>query len=139
MLQHWKLFGIALIATLIIDYIWLGLIAKDFYLRQYGELARTENGQFKPLLLPALIVYLLLATAVVAFALPRISAEDSLMYAFMVGALLGLVIYGVFDMTNLSTLQKWPLTVSLVDMAWGTLLGGMITTIAKWSRDSWLS
>ncbi|MGO8654949.1 DUF2177 family protein, partial [Rhizobium ruizarguesonis] len=46
---------------------------------------------------------------------------------------LGLAAYGTYDITNLATLRNWPLAMSLVDMAWGTLLtaltaaGGYLT------------
>lgn len=49
------------------------------------------------------------------------------------GAILGLAAYGTYDITNLATLRNWPLAMSLVDMAWGTLLtaltaaGGYLT------------
>jgi uncharacterized membrane protein len=35
---------------------------------------------------------------------------------------LGLAAYGTYDMTNLSTLKGWPVSLSIVDMVWGTVL-----------------
>lgn len=40
------------------------------------------------------------------------------------GAVLGLVAYAAYDLSNLSTLKGWPVTLSLVDMIWGTVLTG---------------
>ena len=42
--------------------------------------------------------------------------------ALLLGAVFGLCAYGTYDLTNLATLQRWPLRLAIVDMAWGTLL-----------------
>ncbi len=134
-MAQWKLFGIALIAVLVIDYIWLGLIAKDYYLRSYGSLARTEAGEFKPVLWAAFLVYILLAVGIVTFALPAAGTDANMLNAFLKGALLGLVIYGVYDMTAMSVIRDWPLVNSFVDMAWGSVLCGTVTVITKYAQD----
>ena len=48
--------------------------------------------------------------------------------ALLAGLVLGLVAYGTYDLTNLSTLKNWPLSVSLIDLAWGTVLTGAAAT-----------
>ena len=53
------------------------------------------------------------------------------------GALLGLVAYGTYDFTNLSTLRNWPLALSLVDVAWGVALTG-ITALGGYWAVRWL-
>jgi uncharacterized membrane protein len=37
------------------------------------------------------------------------------------GALFGLVVYGVYDFTNYSTLRQWPFVLTLVDVLWGAV------------------
>ena len=44
------------------------------------------------------------------------------------GALLGLVAYGTYDMSNLSTLKNWSVSVTIVDMAWGMTLSAVAAT-----------
>ncbi len=41
--------------------------------------------------------------------------------AVVYGALFGLVVYGVYDFTNYSTLRQWPFVLALVDVAWGAV------------------
>jgi uncharacterized membrane protein len=41
------------------------------------------------------------------------------------GALLGLVAYGTYDLSNYSTLQGWPLALTAIDMAWGAVLSAV--------------
>ena len=49
-------------------------------------------------------------------ALPRATDLGS---AALAGAGLGLVVYGVYDLTNLSTLAAWPVAVTVADIVWG--------------------
>jgi uncharacterized membrane protein len=44
-------------------------------------------------------------------------------------ALLGLVIYAVYELTNLSLLKNWKLTTVVIDTLWGTTLYGLTTAI----------
>ena len=46
------------------------------------------------------------------------------------GALFGLFTYGTYDLTNMATLQNWPLAITIVDMLWGTFLGGVLGAVA---------
>ena len=105
------------LTLLVCDGIWLGLVARSFYRDQLGALMLPS-----PNLAVAALFYLFFAAAVVVLAaLPALSA-GSIVTAFLYGAILGLAAYGTYDITNLSTLRNWPLAMSLVDMAWGTLL-----------------
>ena len=36
--------------------------------------------------------------------------------------LLGLIIYGVYDMTNMALFKKWSLILSIIDILWGGVL-----------------
>ncbi|QPF74511.1 DUF2177 family protein [Roseateles sp. DAIF2] len=40
------------------------------------------------------------------------------------GALLGLVAYATYDLTNQATLRDWPWLITAIDLAWGSLLSG---------------
>ncbi|MCX6820067.1 MAG: DUF2177 family protein [Candidatus Adlerbacteria bacterium] len=46
------------------------------------------------------------------------------------GALLGLVAYGAYDLTNQATIARWPTTMTLVDMTWGAVLTALTSIIA---------
>jgi uncharacterized membrane protein len=48
------------------------------------------------------------------------------------GALFGLIVYGVYDFTNLATLRHYPVQLAVVDVAWGTLASALCT-IAVWT------
>jgi len=125
-MNYFKNFLLSLMVFLIIDFTWLGLIAKDFYNRQLAPFS------FRFSLLPAVLAYFLLAGGITVFVLSQTSSKGPL--AFLLGAGFGLVVYGVYDLTNLATLADWSLKMTVVDMLWGatvcsltTLIVGLIT------------
>jgi len=99
------------------DAVWLGLVAKGFYARQLGSLLREQ-----PDFAVAAVFYLIYAGAVVLFAVMPGLQAGSWRLALGYGAALGFIAYGTYDMTNLATLKGWPVTVALVDLAWGTAI-----------------
>ena len=112
---------IAYISTAVVffalDYLWLTRIAIGFYREQIGNLMLAS-----PNFAAAGVFYLFYVVGVVYFAvMPAVSA-GSVVTALVNGALLGLLAYGTYDMTNLATLKGWSLQMSLVDMAWGAFL-----------------
>jgi uncharacterized membrane protein len=45
--------------------------------------------------------------------------------AMVAGALFGLVAYATYDLTNLTTLKGWPLSLAFIDMVWGACVSGV--------------
>jgi uncharacterized membrane protein len=119
-----KLFAIALPTFLAIDLIWLGLVARPFYQSQLGPLMRQEVNW-----VAALVFYGIFVVGIVILAVAPAVREESLLQALGLGAVLGLVSYAAYDLTNLATLQGFPPTVALVDLVWGTILTGAVSAI----------
>lgn len=139
MLASMKLYAITFIAMLIVDYLWIGLIAQKFYVEQFGPtFGRIENGKFDIVMWAGIGAYLLMTAAVVFFVLPRLAVDDPWWMALFWGALMGLVMYGVYDMTNHATLRHWPILLMAVDMAWGMTVIAFSTLFAKFVRDNWI-
>ncbi len=115
----YKTIILSAIAMLVMDYIWLTFIAKPLYMQDLGKFFDIQNGSMQVNYFAAAIVYLGLLSGIFLFVLPR---ADSLVDAFVYGALFGLIIYGVYDFTNLATIKAWPLKISIIDMLWGGAL-----------------
>ena len=130
-----KLILASFFTIIIADYIWLGLIAKKFYVDQLTPIGRITGDKFEPILWAAAIVYLLLAVGIVFFALPKVDLQANYGTTFAIGALLGLVVYGVYDMTNYLTLKDYPIQIALADTAWGSVVCGLATMAARFVRD----
>ena len=126
-----KQFFTALVFFSLVDFLWIGLIANRFYLRQFGDLARQHDGKFAVVYWAAVGVYLLLALATTKLALP-LAAEGGVGASFLYGALVGFCVYGVYDLTNHATLRRWPIALLATDMAWGTFLCGAVSAATMW-------
>jgi uncharacterized membrane protein len=61
---------------------------------------------------------------IVIFAVAPALQSDRWEVALGLGALFGFFAYGTYDMTNLATLKRWPVAITVVDIAWGTALTG---------------
>ena len=110
-------FGIALLTLVVLDGLWLGLVMKDFYRRSLAPIARMDGAALDPIWPVAALVYPVLALGVTVFALGRAkSPTEALLY----GALFGALTYAVYDLTNHATLREWTLTMTVVDVLWGT-------------------
>jgi uncharacterized membrane protein len=112
-----KLYGVALITFFAMDLLWLGVVARGFYQTHMGHLMKPSVNWTA-----AVTFYLLfLVGLVVLVVLPAVERE-SLAQAVLLGALFGLVTYAAYDLTNLATLEGFPLKVALVDLVWGAVL-----------------
>lgn len=100
-----------------LDFLWLGVIAKDFYAGALGPWLRPS-----PNLAAAAVFYAAYVAGVLYFAIMPAWRDGGWQTALVSGALLGLLAYGTYDMTNLAVMKDWPLKMALADMAWGTAL-----------------
>lgn len=109
-----------LAAIAVVDGIWLGVLMRDFYFNGLGPLMRAEV-----LWLPAVAFYLAYAAGVVFLAVRPALAGGSTGTAALNGVVTGLTAYATYDLTNLATIEGFPTTLALVDIAWGGLLTGI--------------
>jgi len=117
---------------MVIDAIWLGLIATKFYLPKMDKVARQNTGQpFSPKWFTTFLVYVILTLGIMLFVLPRVSGSSYLV-AWVDGAFFGLIVYGVYVLTNFSTLKGVSLNLVVVDIAWGIVLCGVASMAAVW-------
>ncbi len=125
--QLWQHYIAALVPFLVIDLLWLGVIAKGFYRRELGDLMRQPIGKAA-----ALAFYLLYPLGLAVFVLPQALAAGGggVAQAFGYGALFGLFAYGTYDLTNLATMRGFSTKIALVDWLWGTVLTGTVAAIA---------
>ena len=115
--------GIASLAVLGCgDFVWLGVLARDFYASRLGVLLLAE-----PNWVPAGLFYGLYACGLCVFCVSPALATGSWRKGLHLGAFFGLVAYATYDLSNLATLQGWPVAITLADIAWGSLLSAVAT------------
>lgn len=128
-------FAVALVSILVLDGLWLGVVMSGFYRTALGPIARkASDGSLAPLWHVAFPVYVLLALGQIWFVTPRV-AGGAAGTAALWGGLFGLIVYGVYDLTNWSVLKDYGATVALVDIAWGTFACASVAVIlSRWAR-----
>ena len=108
-------YGGTALAFFVIDYVWLSVMANSFYRERIGHLMADEIN-----MAAAGGFYLLYVLGIVVFAVMPALHSESWKMALVLGGLLGLIAYGTYDMTNLATLRDWPVSMTVVDMIWGS-------------------
>jgi uncharacterized membrane protein len=110
-----------LIVIILIDFLFLGMIAKSFFTSQVGSML----GEIK--LAPAILFYLLYVAGILIFVSgsPAATWQSTLLY----GALFGFFCYATFELTSLSLLRHWTWPVVMVDVSWGTFVTAVSSTL----------
>jgi len=115
-----------LVPMLAIDAVWLFTMSKRFYASRIGSLMADS-----PRIAPAVVFYLIYAFGAAVLVVVRaVSNQTGYLKTFFLGAILGLMAYATYDLTNQATLKEWPIVVTIVDLAWGALLTGAVSVIA---------
>ena len=119
-----KLYASCLAAFLVVDFVWLILMSPRFYEPRIGHLMAAEVTW-----LPAIVFYLLFVAGLVVLVVAPGLAANRLGSTLARAALLGVVAYGTYDLTNLATLEGWPLSLTVVDMVWGAALSVIVASV----------
>lgn len=118
------LYALSVPVFFVIDMIWLGFIASNFYRDRIGHLMEINWPA-------AFVFYFVFLVGLTVFAMyPAVNSGAGVRYALLYGALFGFFTYATYDLTNLATLKGWPLDLVVVDIIWGTVLGGAVAGLA---------
>ncbi len=130
--QFISLYLIAVPIFFLIDMLWLGVIARDFYQTRLAHLLGDVVWW------AAIVFYLVFLVGLTIFAIFPNAESHNISSALLYGALFGFFTYATYDLTNLATLRDWPLSVVVVDIMWGTFLGGSVAAGTVWvARMIW--
>ncbi len=110
---------------LLIDLVWLGLVARGFYRSQIGSLMADPIVWWA-----AILFYLLSIAGIIFFAVAPAIDDGGWTKALLLGAAFGFFTYMTYDLTNLATIQGWSVQLVVVDIAWGTVLCGTVATVS---------
>ena len=127
-MTHWILLWIAAaVLFLAIDMVWLLWLGRGFYVSEIGNLLRQP-----PNFGAAGAFYILYVTGLMIMVIwPAVQAQ-SVQQALVQGALLGLIAYGTYDLTNLAVMKGFTTKIAMIDMLWGTVLTASVATLTTW-------
>ncbi len=122
--MSWTIYLTAISIFLLIDAFWLGFIAKRFYRKEIGFLLSSNVNW-----VAAGLFYILFVFGLVFFVIEPAIKGGAWIDALFSGSLFGLIAYATYDLTNLATIEGWPLKVTIIDLIWGVFIGGSVSTI----------
>ncbi|MCB1426174.1 MAG: DUF2177 family protein [Zhengella sp.] len=110
----------AMAAFLVLDFIWLGYVAKNFYWSRMDGLLLDQ-----PRMGVAAVFYVIWVAGLLWFALVPAMTTGVLSTAVVNGALFGLFTYLTYNGTNLAVLKGYDPVVAVTDTGWGVLVGAL--------------
>ena len=129
MLKYLGIYGAVFVSMFVIDIIWLRLIAVQWYADSMGPLLSNA-----PNLWAAAAFYLLFPLGLLIFAVfPTENA--SIVKAVIMGALFGFFAYATYDLTALAVIKGWPVGLTFLDIAWGSIVSGVSAGAGKFALD----
>ncbi len=127
MLKYLGIYFSFLIPLIVIDMVWLLVIAKKMYQSEMGDLMASE-----PNLVAGMAFYVLYAIGICIFVLVPALSKQSWFDAVLYGALFGFFCYMTYDLTNLAVIRNFPTQLAFIDMAWGTFVTAAASGFAYW-------
>ena len=122
---------IILVIFLILDLPMIGLINKNMYQSQFERINTNNKLGYERTIIAAIITYLLLVIGLYYFAIKQNSVYN--------GAIFGVVVYGIYNFTNLATITNYGIKESIIDTIWGTILCTLVTYIVLEINAKFLS
>lgn len=122
-LKFAKVALVSIVIFIALDYLWLAFIAKSLYLEKLGYLAVIENGSIQFNMAAGVAAQVIIALALAVFVSLGILAQSTLIGSILLGAFAGFAMYVTYDLTSLSFVKDFPVSIALIDIAWGTVQG----------------
>ena len=113
-------YAATLIVMVAVDLLWLGVVAKPLYQQGIGHLMAE-----RPNIPAAAVFYAVFALGLMIFVVVPSAGADAWGRTLLAGAMLGFFAYATYDLTNLATLKNWPIGLSVLDIAWGSVLSAL--------------
>jgi uncharacterized membrane protein len=117
----------ALVTMVTADTVWLSLMAPRIYKPTLGDIMLSGFN-----LRPAILFYLLYPVGLVIFTISPAVKSGSLGTGLLYGALFGFFTYATYDLTNQATLRNWTVQLTILDVAWGTVLAAVASGVSVW-------
>jgi uncharacterized membrane protein len=125
-LKFLKLATASMVIFVLLDFLWLAVVASKMYRQSLGYLAELDpDGKIVFNIPMGLLAQFAISITLSFFISLVIQIDNRLVAALGTGAFLGLMMYVTYDFTNLSFVKGWPLWISLIDVTWGAVQGAL--------------
>jgi uncharacterized membrane protein len=114
-----------LIAYILGEATWLTWMF-PLYKKWFSPYNRTLEIFSKVAVVATYFVLLVAFAVLVLSQLSQMNSKSLMTDAFLKGAVFGLVVYGIYNGTNVATLPGYSWTMVLIDTSWGTIWFGLL-------------
>ncbi len=113
-------YATVVLSLLLLDLVWLGLVARPMYAAGIGHLMAAQ-----PNWVAAGLFYLVYALGLLRFTVLPFGAGAGWREPLLTAAAFGFFAYATYDLSNLATLKGWPWSIAITDMAWGSVASAL--------------
>ena len=118
-------FAVTFVVFMGIDLVWLGFVAKNIYSKYLGYLMAPNVNW-----LAALVFYVIFIIGILYFVIAPSLVDRDFSQLVIRAMLFGFMTYATYDLTNLATVRDWPITITIIDLIWGTTLSTSVSVIS---------
>lgn len=121
---YFKTIIIAFLIFIVIDFLWLGLIARKLYKNELNKLLKKQVNWIS-----AIVFYIIFVVTLSIFVIVPNLDGNSIGKVVLFGALFGLATYSTYDLTNYATIEGFPLKIVFIDLTWGVFIGSITSLL----------
>lgn len=119
---------ILFVLMMLVDIPMVRYLYQTTYSGMFTKINSGTNTSTTRLYTAGIIVYLLMAIGLYVFVISA-STEMSFVYTILKGALLGVILFGVYDITNVATIPAFGIKEAMIDTIWGGTLFAIVTAM----------
>ena len=125
-IKHVKVIVLSIVLFLVLDALFIGAMMKNWQ----SLLLRVQGEKLEVKMLSAIGAYIVMVLAWVYFVYKPYLVHKNIWTAVKTGAVLGFVIYGIFELTNHAIIKKWDFSFVIMDTVWGSVLYALVSYFA---------
>lgn len=135
--MNFFLYFLTFVKFLILDYLYLGVFGGN---QKYLKIHKRIQGKtVEPRWYSIITAYLILALGVYYFAVKpfeNVVLSGTAIYIILItGAMFGFVSYGIYNFTNHSLFENYPLSIVIQDTLWGTIASALVAISVLYENE----
>ena len=123
-----KTIAILIVLLMLVDIPMVRYLYQTTYSGMYTKINSGTNTSTARLYIAGFIVYLLMALGLYVFVILP-SVDVSFLMTIFRGALLGVILFGVYDLTNVASIPAFGIKEAAIDTIWGGTLFAIVTAV----------
>ena len=123
-----SIYVVMLLVYVVVDFIWITLFMQPYFSANLAHLLRDTVGT-SFLITYGSLFFIFYVFGLYWFGVRAGITSNSAVTATLSGSFLGFLAYGTYGLTNYIFFKGYPLTITVLDISWGSLLGGAVSLV----------